>query len=86
MNGEVPLPADDVAGEQTVGGASKRSPQNQVMAGGGGVYGLGLIGASIYFFRSAESRRDYLLAIPKGFVWPSVLVYDLLKAFHQESP
>ena len=83
MDGVTPLAAHDAAEEPTAGGSSKRSPRNQAMAGGGGgVYGLGLIGASIYFFRSAETRRDYVLAIPKGIVWPAVLVYDLLKAFH----
>lgn len=74
---------DDVTEEPAAAESGKRSPRNQAMAGGGSVYGLGLIGASIYFFQTAESRRDYVLAIPKGIVWPTLLVYDLLKAFHR---
>jgi hypothetical protein len=47
--------------------------------GGGAVYGLGMIGAMAYFFGSAESGRDYLLAAPKAVFWPALLVYRLLK-------
>jgi hypothetical protein len=51
-------------------------------AGGGAVYGLGMIGALVYFFGSAESGRDRLLAVPKASVWPALLVYKLLKSFY----
>jgi hypothetical protein len=49
--------------------------------GGGAVYGIGMIGAMAYFFQSAESPRDYVLAIPKASVWPALLVYKLLKTY-----
>jgi hypothetical protein len=42
---------------------------------GGAVYGLGMIGALVYFLRTAESRRDYVLAVGKAVVWPALLVY-----------
>ena len=58
------------------------SRQNQAPAGGGAVYGLGMIGAMVYFFGSAESPRDYALAIPKASVWPALLVYELLKSLY----
>jgi len=61
---------------------TRRSRQTGAAAGGGGVYGLGMIGAMVYFFGSAESGRDYLLAIPKASVWPALLVYKLLKSFY----
>jgi hypothetical protein len=47
--------------------------------GGGAVYGLGMIGAVAYFFQSAESGRDYALAVPRAIFWPALLVYKLLK-------
>lgn len=61
---------------------TRRPRQNGAPAGGGAVYGLGMIGAMVYFFRSAESGRDQLLAIPKASVWPALLVYKLLKSFY----
>jgi hypothetical protein len=42
------------------------------------VYGLGMIGALVYFLGTAESGRDYVLAFGKALVWPALLVY---KAF-----
>ena len=56
--------------------------QNGTAAGGGVVYGLGMIGAMVYFFRSAETGWDYALAVPKASVWPALLVYKLFKHFY----
>ncbi len=56
-----------------------RSRQNGQPAGGGAVYGLGMIGAMIYYLRSARSGMDYVLAIPKASVWPALLVYRMLR-------
>lgn len=42
---------------------------------GGAVYGLGMIGALVYFIGTAESGRDYALAFGKAIVWPALLVY-----------
>ena len=58
----------------------KRSVPHQADAGGGSVYGLGMIGAAVYFFKQAQGRRDYALAIPKSVVWPALLVYQLFSA------
>jgi len=60
---------------------ARRSRQNGPAAGGGAVYGLGMIGAIVYFVGSAESGWDRVLAIPKASVWPALLVYKLLKSF-----
>jgi hypothetical protein len=46
---------------------------------GGAVYGLGMIGALVYFLRTAESREDYVLAVGKAVVWPAILVYLALR-------
>jgi hypothetical protein len=59
-----------------------RSTRNGPPAGGGAVYGLGMIGAMVYFFGSAKTGRDYALAIPKASVWPALLVYKLLTSFY----
>ena len=53
--------------------------QNAAPAGGGAVYGLGMIGAMVYFVRSAETGWDYVLAVPKASVWPALLVYKLFR-------
>jgi hypothetical protein len=58
---------------------TRRSRQDAPANGGGAVYGLGLIGAMAYFFQSAESGRDYVLAFPKAVFWPALIVYKLLK-------
>ena len=49
--------------------------------GGGGeaVYGLGLIGAAIYFIGQATTFGLGVLALLKAFVWPVFLVMALLK-------
>ncbi len=46
---------------------------------GGAVYGLGMIGALVYFLRTADSREDYILAVGKAVVWPAILVYLALR-------
>ena len=38
------------------------------------VYGLGLIGALVYFWQQADSFGGYLLAILRALVWPAFLV------------
>ncbi len=48
--------------------------------GGGAVYGLGLVGALVFFWRQADSFVEYLLAVLKALVWPALLVYDAFKA------
>lgn len=57
-------------------GASRR---NSPPAGGGAVYGLGMIGALVYFTGSAQSPRDYFVAFAKSTVWPAILVYRAFK-------
>jgi hypothetical protein len=58
------------------GGASTRSAPP---TGGGAVYGLGMIGALVYFLGTAQSGRDYVLALGKAVVWPALLVYRAFK-------
>ena len=43
------------------------------------VYGLGLIGAAIYFIMQATSFWMGVLGFLKAIVWPAFLVYEALK-------
>jgi hypothetical protein len=46
--------------------------------GGGAVYGLGLIGAVIYYWQEANGFWEHLWAIGEGILWPAFVVYHLL--------
>jgi len=55
-------------------------PKPIVIHGGGGsdsVYGIGLIGAWVYYFRRATTNQERVRAFFKGLVWPAFLVYEL---------
>jgi hypothetical protein len=43
------------------------------------VYGLGFIGAAIYFISTAAGFWMGALGILKAIVWPAFLVYEALK-------
>lgn len=49
-------------------------------AGGGAVYGLGILGAWVWFFQQAETLWGYLFAIVQGILWPAFLVYEAFRA------
>ncbi len=50
------------------------------VAGGGAVYGLGILGAWVWFFQQAETLWGYLFAIVQGILWPAFLVYEAFRA------
>ncbi len=43
------------------------------------VYGLGFIGAAIYYISHATSFWVGVLGFLKALIWPALLVYELLK-------
>ncbi len=45
----------------------------------GGVYGLGFIGAAVYYVQHAETFWAGVLGFLKALVWPAMLVYKLLQ-------
>jgi hypothetical protein len=49
-------------------------------AGGGAFYGLGIIGALVYFWQQADGFGEYLLAIIQGLFWPAFMVYEVFQA------
>jgi hypothetical protein len=44
------------------------------------IYGVGLIGAAIYYISTATTFWMGLLGFLKALVWPAFLVYEALKA------
>ena len=51
-------------------------------AGGGAFYGLGLIGAAVWWWQQAHGVGEHVVALLKALVWPAFLVYEALKALH----
>jgi hypothetical protein len=47
----------------------------------GAVYGLGFIGAAIYFIGQASTFMTGVIGFLKALVWPAFLVYEALKFF-----
>jgi hypothetical protein len=47
--------------------------------GSGVIYGLGVIGAAIYFVGQATTFWMGVLGILKAIIWPVFIVYGLLK-------
>jgi hypothetical protein len=43
------------------------------------VYGMGLIGAWIYYISHAATFWLGVLGVVKGIIWPAMMVYELLK-------
>jgi len=46
---------------------------------GGAFYGLGFIGALVYYLSTATSLWDGFIGLLKAIVWPAFLVYGVLK-------
>jgi len=55
--------------------------KNQMQSGAssGAIYGLGLIGAAIYFISTATGFWMGVLGFLKAIVWPVFLVYEAFK-------
>jgi hypothetical protein len=54
------------------------SNANAGAAGGGAVYGLGFIGALVYYIGSATSFWDGLYGVFQSIFWPAYFVYEVL--------
>ncbi len=48
----------------------------------GAVYGLGLIGAAIFFISHATSFWTGVLGFLKELIWPAFLVYEAFRHFN----
>lgn len=47
-------------------------------ASAGAIYGLGLIGALVYYLQHAGTLWEGVLGILKAIVWPALIVYKVL--------
>jgi hypothetical protein len=56
-----------------------RSAGTRLGGGGDAVYGLGLIGALVYYIQAADGLWQGVLGTLKALVWPAFAVYELLK-------
>ena len=54
----------------------RKNPNNNI---GNAVYGLGLIGAAIYFIQHATTFWVGVLGFLKALIWPVFVVYKLLE-------
>ena len=61
----------------------KKMMKHKVCGSGSGcgsaVYGLGFLGAAIYYISTATSFWIGVLGVLKAIVWPAFLVFELLK-------
>ena len=57
----------------------KHSRVDRHAGGGNAVYGLGLIGALIYYIQESDGFWSGVLGVLKALVWPVFVVYELLK-------
>lgn len=55
--------------------------KNESNATGGAVYGLGFIGAAVYYISTATSFWMGVLGFLKAMVWPAFFVYEAFKYF-----
>ena len=53
---------------------------NSGAAGGGAIYGLGILGAWVYFWQHADSFWTYVLVFFQGLFWPAWMVYEVFSA------
>jgi hypothetical protein len=51
-------------------------------AGGGALYGLGVLGAWVWFWQQADGFWAHVLVVLQGVVWPAMMVYDGFSALH----
>lgn len=49
---------------------------------GGALYGLGLIGAAVYYVPRAHTFVHLITALGKALIWPAIVVYSLLLHLH----
>lgn len=57
----------------------RRSWSGRGTGGGDAVYGLGLIGALVYYIQQADGFWLVVLGILEALVWPALAVYELLE-------
>ena len=71
---------------EIVSDGQNEQKQNPKFQGGSSdtVYGLGLIGAWVYYIGRATTFQEGVVGFLKGLVWPAFLVYYLFKFLDRE--
>lgn len=49
----------------------------------GGIYGMGFIGAAVYYIQHAGSFWMGVLGFVKALFWPALLIYKALELLHK---
>jgi hypothetical protein len=70
----------DAVTDEPDGTAAGRRRASAPAPCGGAVYGLGLIGAFVYFWQQADGLGEHTVGALKALVWPAFLVYEALRA------
>ena len=60
----------------------ERQRQSRSASAGDVVYGIGLIGALVWYWQKADGIGGHFLGVLKAFVWPAYLVYEAFKVLH----
>lgn len=50
-------------------------------AGSGAIYGMGMLGALVYFIQHATSFVNGIWGVIEAIFWPAVVVYKVLELF-----
>lgn len=54
--------------------------KNRCVGGGGGaVYGLGLIGAAVFYLQHAANFSDVIIGLVKSVLWPALVTYRVVE-------
>ena len=64
------------------GGSRKARSGTAANGAAGGVYGLGFIGALVYYIQTATGFWVGVVGVLKALVWPGFLVYEVMKYLH----
>ncbi len=70
--------------EQNMGEKKQAKCCNLMKCGGKGsaggvIYGLGLVGAGVYFLQHADTFWMGALGVLKAIVWPALVIYRVLE-------
>ena len=61
---------------------TNNSPCNSAAGAGGAIYGLGFIGAAIYFIGQATGFWMGVLGFLKAIIWPVFMVLEAFKTLY----
>jgi hypothetical protein len=62
----------------------RKQTHMSVQGGGDAVYGIGMFGAWAFYLGRAVTPEEKVKAFLKGFIWPAMLVYEVLQFLHKD--